>query len=228
MRKIVEAAKGPQHIDAGGLALLHKDLDGAYTTLVLYDPAQLYNFVVDLINDSLTAREPIALRMMLSHAGLYPKRYNIHGTILGGISTVRPNNCGGAHVVLLVHSRRGWGPLLYDAAMFMSKRGLTSHRTSVSPAAQKIWKYYFDHRDDVEKRPLQGRCKKFPKSLDFLNYAYHINSAPADYSRAKSRHTKLLNDILDLNEYNDKGKNITLDDVESLIAQTYMNAFQYN
>lgn len=51
----------------------------------------------------------------------------------------------------------GYGPLLYDLALASIHPGsLTSDRHSVSKAAQRIWRYYFDNRVDVNKRLIAG------------------------------------------------------------------------
>jgi hypothetical protein len=58
--------------------------------------------------------------------------------------------CSGAWVVKETHdTKRGWGPLLYDAAIEAATEGaggLTPDRFRVTPAAQGVWSRYIDSR----------------------------------------------------------------------------------
>ena len=60
--------------------------------------------------------------------------------------------CGGAWEVFHTEATQGWGPMLYDVAMEYATQnggGLISDRSAVSPAARKVWDYYFSNRGDV-------------------------------------------------------------------------------
>ena len=100
----------------------------------------------------------------------------------------------------------GAGVLLYDIVLsFLSKssKGLVPDRDSVSKSAQKVWKYYFNNRIDVEHIPIDdvnedtypitkdksddGVTNQNIKDYDynkrgFLNHIYKIKK-PINYSK---------------------------------------------
>ena len=94
---------------------------------------------------------------------------------------------------------------MYDVAMSLGKP-VISDRGSVSPDAQKIWKYYKDNRSDVKKLPLDNKSaprtpETFDDSIVFdagkeseltnpLNFAY--KSGGIDFSKLTQRHEKVL------------------------------------
>jgi hypothetical protein len=65
--------------------------------------------------------------------------------------------CDGALYVSSVAADKGFGPLLYDFAL--SSARIMPDRKVVTSAAQRVWKYYYESRDDVEKVQLSD-CKK--------------------------------------------------------------------
>ena len=105
----------------------------------------------------------------------------------------------GAKTVNATAARDGYGPLLYDIAMDECG-GLVSDRSSVSPRAKAVWRYYKDNREDVVKKPLDDmEDPKSPPKVDDteelhpggaknpLNYAYFINRGPKT-ARLKANH----------------------------------------
>lgn len=51
---------------------------------------------------------------------------------------------------------KGYGPTLYDIVLqYCGSVGLRPDR-SVSPEAKAIWKYYFDNRKDISKKPIDN------------------------------------------------------------------------
>lgn len=63
----------------------------------------------------------------------------------------------GAWIVDGVMAVGGFGPLIYDVAIewcTLNGGGLTSDRTSVSPEARNVWKYYANKRPDVTSHQL--------------------------------------------------------------------------
>lgn len=65
-------------------------------------------------------------------------------------------------------AQRGYGPAIYDATMeLLYPEGLMADLHSVSPAARKVWDYYYTNRHDVAQQPKPSSCKLWEKpSLD--------------------------------------------------------------
>lgn len=106
------------------------------------------------------------------------------------------SNCRPAEYEITTSAAKiGWGPTLYDYVL--SKGWTVSDRKATSQAAQKVWKYYFENRDDVEieKTP----CKYFPQHGDetdeamgeYLDYAYKLTSAAPGWDELFSAGKKL-------------------------------------
>lgn len=82
--------------------------------------------------------------------------------VLGHVTISKPNDydgeCAGAWVVNeaeVPESLSGAGPLLYDVAMEVAGAdGLTADRSTVSPAARRVWDFYLNRRPDVTSLPL--------------------------------------------------------------------------
>lgn len=97
----------------------------------------------------------------------------------------------------------GYGPLLYDVALSYARKdgmeGLVPDRSRVTPAAQKVWDFYFSRRGDVSKRPLTDTSRQCenPKG-DVLNQVYSL-SAPMSWIRAlESNHRAASQHLADL------------------------------
>jgi hypothetical protein len=63
------------------------------------------------------------------------------------------------HVLTTWHTRRGWGPMLYELALELATAeggGLMSDRHEVSPKALKVWTNYDRNRGDVDKLQLDA------------------------------------------------------------------------
>jgi hypothetical protein len=77
---------------------------------------------------------------------------------LGKIVASKPSKgYSGAWIVSDSSAVGGFGPLIYDAAIewcTINGGGLTADRTSVSPAARKVWSYYMNSRSDVQNHQL--------------------------------------------------------------------------
>lgn len=68
--------------------------------------------------------------------------------------------CSGAYIMNWVEAKHGWGPFLYDIAMELATEagtGLAADRSSVSRDAEKIWRYYYYKRNDVESIQLDDQ-----------------------------------------------------------------------
>lgn len=120
---------------------------------VLYDPVALKKEIM-LFNKNTREKMP---ESMLGYFGLDSKA-------IKGIIAIYPDNwnpCNGAKYVSGVASDTGHGPTLYDIAMGFEPDGIMSDRESVSKSAYEVWKYYYNNRPDIEKRPLDDRDKKW-------------------------------------------------------------------
>jgi len=106
---------------------------------------------------------------------------------------------GTAYEVESAFTDKGFGPLLYDIAMEMvyllGGVGLMPDRTSVSPAARKVWEKYFTSRSDVEHKELPQDLFDTPKMADrkeYMRYYYYKNDAPTIYRLKEA--DKLISD----------------------------------
>lgn len=133
----------------------------------------------------------------------------------------------------------GAGVLLYDIVLsFLSKKGkgLIPDRESVSKSAQKVWKYYFDNRNDVEHIPIDdinedsypitkdksddGVTNQNIKDYDynkrgFLNHVYKIKK-PINYSKLESNNN---------NFFTKHKKNINLKSIKSNLVDSANSLF---
>jgi hypothetical protein len=62
--------------------------------------------------------------------------------------------CRGAWQIKLAGAQPNWGPTMYDIVMGDSPDGIIADRSSVSPEAYNVWKFYHANRTDVQKKPL--------------------------------------------------------------------------
>lgn len=85
--------------------------------------------------------------------------YNVSsapGGILGYIKVVPgdSDSSWGAAEVVASAAVKGYGPMMYDIAMSKSEAPLMPDRSSLSPKAANVWKYYDKQRSDVKKLPI--------------------------------------------------------------------------
>lgn len=89
-----------------------------------------------------------------------------------------------------VEASKGYGPLLYDVAIELASNkkyfgdlGLMPDRTSVSKGAERVWKYYYENRNDVQHKPVTNintKIKNLPDNReDWLRQYYFKNNSPA-------------------------------------------------
>jgi len=70
------------------------------------------------------------------------------------------------YIVTSSKAKDGFGPLLYDVALEVAgKSGLKPDVLEVSDEASTVWKYYDDHRADVESRMLVRNVDDFDKVM---------------------------------------------------------------
>jgi len=99
---------------------------------------------------------------------------------------------------------KGYGPAAYDfLLMEVHPDGVMPDRESITGPAQKIWFYYFDHRDDVEKMELKDGDPGFadfikqedddisdPEVMRKLNTVYKLKPTK-EYEAIKQRTKEL-------------------------------------
>jgi hypothetical protein len=93
----------------------------------------------------------------------------------------------GAMSVQASAAQKGYGPLLYDAAMTLFGK-ITADRRHVSPSAEKVWRYYADNRKDVQKFPfddVEDPKTPTPKDDAELHHDGDAEALNAAYSGAK-------------------------------------------
>jgi hypothetical protein len=85
---------------------------------------------------------------------------------LSATSTVAP--CSDAWQIVFSQARiDGLGPLMYDLMIdVISPHPLMSDRKDVSDAAKRVWNYYHDRRDDIEKLHLDDEFNTLTPELD--------------------------------------------------------------
>ena len=81
--------------------------------------------------------------------------------------------CMNAYAIGLSGASHGYGPLLYDVAMEVATikgGGLVSDRTSVSKAAQKVWRHYYYNRDSADGEGGDVEVIQLDNERDYLTY----------------------------------------------------------
>lgn len=68
--------------------------------------------------------------------------------------------------VKVAAAQDGWGPTMYDIIMGISPNGLIGDRSEVSRDAFGVYEFYYDHRNDIEKKPLDIGGKFTPETND--------------------------------------------------------------
>lgn len=191
VKRLVEAALGIDSALAAGLAICIKKESGtAY--IVLYDAKEYVKHALSNSSHIGTMTDPRAAECIYGFIRMYE---------------VDPSNgeSYGSYEIANSVARKGYGPFMYDVALSLGKP-VISDRSSVSPAAQNIWKFYKNNRSDVKKLPLDNRAaprtpETFDDSIVFdagkdseltnpLNFAY--KSDGIDFSKLTQRHEKVL------------------------------------
>jgi hypothetical protein len=84
-------------------------------------------------------------------------------------------------MVANVQAVPGWGPFLYDIAMELateSGSALRPHDSNISDEALRIWDFYFNNRQDVEKRALPKNVKRFRHHKSSESTVYRYRKSP--------------------------------------------------
>ena len=84
-------------------------------------------------------------------------------------------------------ARSGWGPALYDAALTVAaldRRSVIPDRSSVTPAAEGVWRFYAERRaDDVTTTPIgSDDCDLHGSDHPWLDRAYRATHPLVDVS----------------------------------------------
>lgn len=113
--------------------------------------------------DSLGSDYEIVITNRYSTGQKIVKLFNKSNQALDGFVTIsKPNDydgpCNGSWVInqsSVSQHLSGAGPLLYDIAMEIAgDDGLAADRSTVTPAARKVWDFYLTRRSDVLAIPL--------------------------------------------------------------------------
>jgi hypothetical protein len=94
------------------------------------------------------------------------------------IARSEEDGCIGAWEVIMASAHKGYGPFLYDVAMeLVGNSGLMSDRQTTSNDARNVWRYYYNNRKDVMKKPVEYDCEVTQKTpMEELNYVYYKNN----------------------------------------------------
>lgn len=113
-----------------------------------------------------------------SEPAAFQQLRDAHELILGIISISHEHGrgtCGDVWSVTGSFTRRGWGPLLYDAALDYVNRtggeGLMPDRQMISESAERLWLYYARKRRDVgSRRATHPGCPTY--AVPYLDRVY--------------------------------------------------------
>ena len=135
---------------------------------------------------------------------------------------------------------KGYGPTLYDIVLqYCGKNGLSPDRT-VSPDARKIWEYYFNKRNDVDKKPIDnfrspltedpkddGKLISpfsisdkgaYPKTIDDTTYINHVY-----FSKVQPQYDNLIKNHENVKSNNSNIETELLNDSKTLISKRVDN-----
>lgn len=120
--------------------------------------------------------------------------------VVGCLTVSTPNHTRKETVNTVAHSaaEKGYGPLLYDAALAFAGP-LTADRESVSLSAERVWRHYYERRSDVVHTPLvKARgTRMHVSSRPWLNYAYSMPQASSNTNVLTARHDGVLRVLVD-------------------------------
>lgn len=91
--------------------------------------------------------------------------------IIGYIKYSGDKGSCGAHEILGIAAKKGFGPLMYDICMQITSDFIMPDRTAVSQDAKNIWMKY-KNRKDIETKPLDSEC--FQHSDPDLNFKIRL------------------------------------------------------
>lgn len=231
---LIEVAKGPKHAGGKGLAL---SITSAATEdfIVLYDPTKMFNAFVDLLNAKIDSGDQVVMRQLFRN---FVQSGRVKQFVYGGmnIDDTEEGECYGAKEITLLRAEKGWGPMLYDIALAISPGGLTAGRRSVTGAAAKVWDYYLNKRSDVQALkfddvknpktpPKEDDCMLHPAFRKSLNYAFRATGGGPNISSMKQRHESFLEDLIALDEFNEKGRGLSYEFVDDAFADITLAYF---
>lgn len=103
-------------------------------------------------------------------------------------------------------AEKGFGPAMYDIVMsYISPKFLMADRKDVSGAAQKVWKFMFDHRlaeYDTLLLPTAWdgtRLKTDVEDFEFLNLAYRLKKKLSIHTTLLMRDRQFFGNQMDKN-----------------------------
>ena len=138
------------HLDTSEDLALLVHTKGNETTYILFRFDKTMNFInKKLAGDNYVSTDEMAYGLV---------RSGTKDQVIGVLRCIRPymSSHWGAAEVILSAAESGWGPTLYDTVMGEEPRGIMADRRQVSRAAYRIYDYYLQHRDDIEKKPLDS------------------------------------------------------------------------
>jgi len=97
--------------------------------------------------------------------------------------------CGGAWKVSSSQAGDSWGPMLYDVAMEYATEmggGMISDRDAVSPAARRVWDYYFMRRGDVNAHQLDDLKNTLTPDIEEDNCDQNVATHSTGYPSANT------------------------------------------
>jgi hypothetical protein len=156
LARLSEAAVTAAAAASAGLALMKpSDGTGAY---VLYDSKKVVAALAGMSGET-------SWRLATA---LEDKK-----AVVGMLHVDFERGCRDSRAVMSSAAERGYGPLMYDVAL--ADGPLAPMRGSVSLSAERVWRHYFEQRDDVTHKPLSG-CRMHPKARPWLNFKYEVLS----------------------------------------------------
>ena len=156
LMRLSEAAATPAAAAASGFALMKPaEGQGSY---VLYDAEKTVRALTGMARETWWKLAAVV---------------ESEKAVIGMIDVKSGRQCGGARIVLTSAAERGFGPLMYDIAL--ADGPLAPMRDSVSSSAERVWRHYFEQRNDVAHHPLMG-CKQHPKVRSWLNFVYEAKN----------------------------------------------------
>lgn len=201
---LVEGAFTVKDAKQNDIALLIKD-EGATRHIILYDASKLLLFFSSKIKRVQKLKADVARYDIVDFDEMQKFLYAY-------ISTSSADQSGPAYnaqEVVGSAAKSGWGPLAYDIALSLHKNGLMPDRSSVSPAAGKVWAFYDQNRKDVKKLQLDDITdpKTKPKIDDaethnepkrpYLDKVYIKNSG-VNITALKKSHEDFLNNAVNI------------------------------
>lgn len=210
IKSLVEAAITADAAQSAGMALMIT-ATGDKMDIVLYDPRKFLRFAQENLQGEDANSDSDCSDCIYGHVQMRPV----------------PQSYGqsyGAYVINTTSSLKGYGPLMYDIALGLG-RPVIPDRSSVSPAAKKIWTVYKLNRSDVKKLPLDNKdAPRTPDPKDDsviypgedeltnpLNFAYIRPGSNAQYSGMLEKHRKVARIVTA------KVPSVTVKDVEEML-----------